>query len=64
LSDSKTNEQILVARPKKIGKTPVAIGSKVPVCPALFIPYILRNAATALKEAKPLGLSSKIKPFI
>ena len=53
-----------MASPKQIGKRPVAIGSKVPVCPALLALNTRFRAVTAPCELIPAGLSSNTTPSI
>jgi len=45
-----------VALPIQMGNTPVTSGSKVPVCPILFIFNILRSLKTQSCDVIPLGL--------
>src|SRR3954469_14913609 len=63
-SPSLTKLAILVASPMQIGRTPVAVGSRVPVCPQRFAlnrPFTLR---TTSKLVGPLGLSTTTTPEI
>ena len=46
---------ILFPRFRNIGKTPVVIGSRVPACPAFFIPRSSKNLVAFL-EYGPFGL--------
>ena len=50
------NWAIRVARPRQSGKTPVAIGSSVPVWPTRFIRARFRTASTTSWDVMPAGL--------
>ena len=50
--------------PTKWASTPVAMGSSVPVCPALRSPHNRRIRATASNDVNPSGLSSTSTPFM
>src|SRR3954464_15417903 len=52
----------LVASPRQIGSTPVAMGSRVPVCPAFFTFSSARTCRTTSKEVGPEGLSMTRTP--
>src|SRR4051812_5710366 len=61
-SPSAMNPATLVASPTQIGRTPVAVGSRVPVCPqrlTLNSPFSLR---TTSNEVGPLGLLTTTTP--
>src|SRR6202022_267230 len=45
-----------VARPSRIGRTPSAIGSRVPAWPTRFWPARRRTRATTSCEVHPVGL--------
>src|SRR5712692_887984 len=45
-----------VARPRRTGRTPSAIGSSVPACPMRFWPARRRTRATTSCEVQPRGL--------
>src|SRR5262245_15749262 len=47
-----------------MGRTPVAMGSSVPPCPALAAPVIRLTAATTWAEVIPAGLSMANQPWI
>ena len=59
-----TNEIHFVASPTAIGKTPVAIGSKVPAWPTFLIFNNLEIRVTACLEVTPICLSRIIHPLI
>ena len=48
----------------KTGKTPVAMGSSVPVCPIFFMPRMPLSFAITSKEVKPASLLTISIPFI
>ena len=54
----------LAARPSRMGSTPVAMGSRVPVWPIFFSRASPRSTATASNEVNPWGLSKISMPFI
>ena len=54
----------LVAFPTATGKTPVAIGSRVPVCPVFFSLVTRLTIAPPINDVIPAGLSSIINPVI
>ncbi|MBA7549543.1 hypothetical protein ES705_42030 [subsurface metagenome] len=56
-------DKTLVALPSAQGNIPVTFGSKVPPCPALSIPKILRAQETTSWLVGPLGLFKFITPY-
>ena len=64
LSPLMRNGTSLVASPTQMGRTPVAIGSSVPVCPTRRSPSTRRTSATTSNEVMPPGLSMTTTPFI
>src|SRR5579875_752987 len=55
---------VFVASPRATGSTPVAIGSRVPACPALAASRSRFSRATAVAEVMPDGLSITSQPSI
>src|SRR5215471_16014346 len=55
---------IFVAEPTQMGSTPVASGSRVPVCPAFSTLSSERTRRTTSNEVGPAGLSITRMPFI
>jgi hypothetical protein len=64
LTESIKNGENLVASPKQRGKTPVASGSKLPVCPALLASNNRLAICNDLFELCPAGLSNIKMPLI
>src|SRR5438132_5131457 len=62
-SPSAMNPAILVAAPTQIGKTPVAVGSSVPVCPTRFDLKRPFTRRTTSNEVGPLGLLTTTTPL-
>ena len=62
LSESSRKRENLVASPRQSGSTPVASGSRLPVCPTLRAPNSRFTRCTASLELKPAGLSSTTTP--
>ena len=52
----------LTARPTSTGRTPVASGSSVPVCPTFLVSNIFRSICIMRKELTPSCLSITITP--
>src|SRR5438128_12251307 len=61
-SPSLTKLAIFVASPMQMGKTPVAVGSRVPVCPQRFALKRPFTRRTTSKLVGPLGLSTTTTP--
>ena len=63
LSRSAISSQSFVALPRHTGRTPVAPGSSVPVCPIFLMCRIPRSFATTSDEVYPVSLWMMIMPL-
>src|SRR5712671_2997937 len=62
-SPSAMKPATLVASPTQMGRTPVAVGSSVPVCPTRFTLKRPFTRRTTSKEVGPLGLFTTTTPL-
>src|SRR5438105_6302401 len=62
-SPSAMNPATLVASPTQMGRTPVAVGSSVPVCPTRFTLKSPFTRRTTSNEVGPLGLFTTTTPL-
>src|SRR6267378_3592627 len=62
-SPSAMNPATLVASPTQMGRTPVAVGSRVPVCPTRFTLNSPFTRRTTSNEVGPLGLFTTTTPL-